>query len=83
MKKLIIAIVLAILVAGCTNEQDATRILHAHGYTDIKFTGYNFFACSEDDTFHTGFIAKTATGDLIKGTVCSGFLFKNSTIRFE
>jgi hypothetical protein len=81
MKKL--ALVLTFLLTGCTNQNDAVNALQDAGFTDIQITGYKFFACSKDDTYQTGFIAKNPQGRIVKGTVCSGLLFKNSTIRFS
>lgn len=79
----IILICAVLMLSQCTNEDEAGRVLKANGYTDIVYTGYKWFACSEDDTYHTGFSAKGPTGVTIEGTVCSGLLFKNSTIRFN
>lgn len=83
MKKILMAVALLFMVIGCTNNTDATRILEENGYTGIEMTGYNFFACGKDDFYHTGFSAKSPIGKTVRGTVCSGILFKNSTIRFE
>lgn len=80
----LIAAVLSIgILSGCTDEAAAERILKANGFTEIQFTGYDWLACSSKDTFSTGFTAKGPTGIPVKGAVCSGMLFKNSTIRFE
>jgi hypothetical protein len=76
-------IICAIMLAACTEPNTARRVLDSAGYTDIHFTGYSWFACSSDDTYHTGFTAKGPTGKAVSGTVCTGVLFKNSTIRFE
>lgn len=83
MKKLIVIIGLLALVVGCTNETSARRVLESNGYTDISFTGYQWFSCSKDDTYHTGFRAKSVVGKEVEGCVCEGLLFKNSTIRFK
>jgi len=72
----------ALAIAGCTSESDAKRALEAEGYTDVRFTGYDWFACAKDDTFHTGFVAKNRDGRQVKGVVCSGLMFKNATIRY-
>jgi hypothetical protein len=80
MKKIIIA--LACILSGCTAEDSAVRALKQAGYTDIKIEGYAFFACGEDDTFHTKFIANGPTGVISTGVVCSG-IFKGSTIRLD
>jgi len=73
--------ILALILTGCTDSNVATKALKGAGYTDVKLTGYSWFACSKDDTYHTGFIAKGPTGIEVEGTVCSGLLFKNATIR--
>lgn len=81
MKKLLLLLSM-LVVSGCTSEADAFRALEAEGYKDIQITGYNFFACSKDDTFQTGFTAKNKDGRTVTGTVCSGLLFKGATIRY-
>lgn len=83
MKKLIIAAGLVALLSGCTNGSEATRILKENGYKNIRMTGYSWFACSKEDWYHTGFSAVSPSGNNVQGTVCSGLIFKNSTIRFE
>ncbi|WOL25404.1 hypothetical protein iPHageKPN11i_00060 [Klebsiella phage iPHaGe-KPN-11i] len=75
--------VVVLLQSSCTDEKEAQRILEAQGYTNIQFTGHKWFACSKQDTFSTGFEATGVNGKQIKGSVCSGLFFKNSTIRFE
>lgn len=71
----------AILFAGCTDEDSSHRALMMEGYSDIRFTGYSYFACSKDDTFHTGFTATNSKGMKVSGTVCCGML-KSCTIRW-
>ncbi len=83
MKKLIAITAVLLLATACTNNNDAMRVLQENGFTDIQMTGYNWFACSKDDTYHSGFTAKSVTGVQVSGTVCQGLLFKNSTIRFN
>jgi len=80
MKKLIL--ICAVLVSGCTEPEHAKKILEEQGYTQVETGGYGWFACSDDDWFHTKFTALGMTGKPITGVVCSGLLFKNSTIRF-
>lgn len=82
MIKFLIAVVLVISLSGCTDKENAERILKNDGFSNITITGYNFFACSKDDFQRTGFIAKKGDKE-IEGTICSGLLFKNSTIRFK
>jgi hypothetical protein len=72
---------LACLV-GCTDESSARNALQDEGFTDIRFTGYDWFACSKDDFTHTGFVAKGPTGRESHGVVCCGMLFKACTVRF-
>ena len=60
----------------------ATRVLEDQGYTNIVITGYNTWACSEDDFYKTGFTATSIAGRLVKGTVCSSD-YKGSTIRVD
>lgn len=79
----IVAALFAFGVAGCTDADNATRILEANGFHDIEITGYSWFSCSEKDTQSTGFKAIGPTGIKVEGAVCSDILFKNSTIRFE
>ena len=78
----IIMIAFLYALSGCTAPGRATRILEDDGFTDVEITGYNFFACSNDDWYHTGFRAKRGERT-VYGTVCSGLIFRNSTIRFE
>lgn len=83
MKTTLALVTLGVLLAACTNPETATRVLTSQGFTDVKMTGYSFLACSKDDFYHTGFTARSVTGMPVAGTVCEGFLFKNSTVRFE
>lgn len=76
-------ILIAALLAGCTNADDATRTLKAAGYTDILITGYRWFGCSKDDSVHTGFIATGRDGSKVSGIVCGELFFKGNTIRTD
>jgi hypothetical protein len=82
MKKILIT-ALAFMMIGCTDADNAQRVLENAGYSDVHITGYSFFSCSEDDFQHTGFTAVGPSGKPVNGTVCSGLFLKNSTIRFE
>lgn len=79
MKK--IGLLLALSFLGCTDEAASRRALEQEGYTDISFTGYDWFACAKDDTFHTGFRAKGPTGKPASGVVCCGLMMKGCTVR--
>lgn len=81
MNKLILAMLVLCLTA-CTDSDKATRTLQQAGYTDIHTTGYVIFGCSEDDQYHTSFVAKGPTGVATTGVVCGG-VFKGSTIRMD
>ena len=81
MKYLIV--VLSLISFGCfTNEPDTRRTLDDSGYTDVEITGYSYWACGKDDTYHTGFRAKNVKGKTVEGTVCCGMWTKGCTIRF-
>jgi hypothetical protein len=82
MKKMIALAIVCALLAGCYSSDDARKALEAEGFTDIQVNGHAWFACSEDDFYNTSFTAKNAHGNTVSGAVCSGILFKNSTIRW-
>ena len=73
-------ILAAFLASGCTDADEATKALVDSGYKDVQIKGYSLTGCSKDDAFHTEFLAKGATGNEVRGVVCSGWL-KGSTIR--
>lgn len=78
----VLSTIIALLAGtGCTNPEDARRTLESAGYSEIETGGYDFFACGKDDTYATKFTAKNPAGRTTSGTVCSGLLFKSSTIR--
>jgi len=60
-------------------ETEAIELLTFEGYSDIELTGYQFFACSEDDLYRIGFAA-TKNFRRIDGVVCSDPV-KGTTIR--
>ena len=84
MKKvlLVVLVVCATFISGCTDEESSRRALHAQGFTDISFTGWSPLVCSDSDTFSTGFSAKNPNGQYVNGTVCCGLLTKGCTIRY-
>lgn len=82
MKKLLIALTVALVLTGCSDAPRATKALTQAGYTDIKTTGYSYFGCDEKDVYHTTFNAKGPTGIYTEGVVCSGW-FKSNTIRLD
>ena len=81
MKKLVLLAVVCGLVAGCSDPHGAQEALEDAGYKNVRITGHSWFGCGKDDTYSTGFEADGATGHRVEGVVCSGLLFKGSTIR--
>lgn len=81
MKKMLITILIILSLVGCTSKDDANKALQSEGFTNIEITGYNFFTCTGDEMFHTGFKATNAEGNMVTGTVCSSW-FIGSTIRY-
>lgn len=82
---LVFIVIMLVLVGvnGCTNEVESRRVLSNAGYTDIVFTGWKPLSCGEGDWYRTGFHATNSVGNQTSGVVCSGLLFKDSTIRFQ
>jgi hypothetical protein len=78
MKKILMCLLVCL---ACTDERASRDALQSAGFKEIHLTGYDFFRCAEGDTFATGFIAKNTNGQLVKGTVCCGWM-KGCTIRF-
>lgn len=78
----IILAILALSLTACYNSDDAIDAAHKAGLKDVEVTGHDWFACSEDDFYSTGFTATNAQGERVEGTACSGFFFKGTTIRW-
>jgi hypothetical protein len=80
------AIILALILLGCTNETGSIRALKASGCTDISLQGYALTGCSDSDSTCTEFKA-TCNGQHVSGVVgcgLEGFPFaKGCTVRFE
>jgi len=70
----------ALLLTACTDSKTAHEVLDAEGYTNVKTTGYDAFACSKDDMSATGFTATSVAGRRVEGVVCCGLL-KSCTVR--
>lgn len=68
--------------AGCTNSDEATRVLRQSGYGQIEITGYRPFMRGSDDVYSTGFKAKSPSGETVTGAVTRGW-FKGSTVRLD
>jgi len=75
-------LLLPLALIGCTQPDKAKSVLEAQGLSSVEITGYNWFACSEDDIYATGFEATSVSGNKVRGTVCAG-AFKGSTVRYQ
>ena len=82
MKKTILAIAACLSLGACTQSDRATQALFDSGFTNVRITGYAWFACDQKDTFATAFTATGPTGKEVSGAVCSGFL-KGQTVRLD
>lgn len=76
-----LAIIVVLLLTGCTENDRATATLSKSGYKDINITGYDAFACGKDDWSSTKFIASNPLGQRVEGVVCCG-AWKYCTVRF-
>ena len=70
------------LPAAYTRPDQAVRVLSSSGYSNIEITGWRPFMAGEEDTFSTGFRAKSPNGSVVTGAVTSGVL-KGATIRLD
>lgn len=82
MKRIALILTVATMLAACTDETAARKALAGSGFTDVQLTGYTYFGCGKEDTFHTGFEARGPSGQFVNGVVCSGWM-KGATIRFD
>lgn len=83
MKTTTLILCAAAVLAGCTQSDDAVRVLESAGYTEVALNGYDFFNCSQDDFYKTKFSAKGPNGKPVSGVVCAGLFFKGATIRLN
>lgn len=79
----VVAAIIFVTPKACTNDSDTVRVLASNGYTDIQITGWRPFSKSKDDFYATGFRAKSASGQVVTGTVTGGLVFKNYTVRLD
>ena len=77
----VIFFVLCFFVTSCDGGASSEVLLEEQGYTNVQITGYNPFACSEDNFYKYNFTAINPNGKQVKGVVCSAPL-KGYTIRF-
>lgn len=83
MKRILLIAAAAMALTACTDPQGAREALLDAGYSDIQILGYDPWACSKDDTFHTEFAATGPTGHRVTGVVCGAGIFKGETIRLK
>ena len=76
-------VILPFSIFGLEDKESAARILNQEGYTNVTVGGTNSFSCGRDDLYRTAFTATNLNGVEVSGTVCSGWLFKGHTIRFD
>ncbi|HSE47459.1 MAG TPA: hypothetical protein VLA89_19350, partial [Gemmatimonadales bacterium] len=76
--------IVAFLISGCEDRENAGRVLSALGFSDVEMTGPRFIGCGRGDFYQTGFRARGPTGQEVTGVVCSGFGWgKSSTVRID
>jgi hypothetical protein len=78
----VIILLVAALPQGLSQPDQAMRVLSQAGYTQIEITGWRPLMAGKDDTFSTGFRAKSPSGAIVTGAVTSGLL-KGSTVRVD
>lgn len=71
------------LIVGWTDPATATRALQEDNLTPVQVGGFAWLSCSRDDWYSTKFTAKNERGDIVRGVVCSGLLWKSTTVRFN
>jgi len=81
MKRLLL-LTAAVTLINCTSPADTHKALEAYGFTNINPGGYAGFSCGQDDFYKTKFTATNTIGVQVSGVVCSGLIFKESTVRF-
>lgn len=81
MKKLRCAL-LAVLALGCTDESSTRHALANEGFTDVEITGFDLWACGDDDFSCTAFTATNPQGARVEGAVGCGLILKSCTVRW-
>ena len=81
--KIALAFLAITALTACTRPHAAQELLQRQGYKNIEIQGYSWFGCDGSDFYNTKFKAISPAGYEIKGVVCEGLYFKNSTIRFN
>lgn len=85
MKKVLLigACLSALALAGC-GEDDARRVIEAHGFRNPKLTGTPWFGCGESDSvlYNQSFTAIGPGDKPVSGVACGGAL-KGWTVRLR
>jgi len=82
--KAMMAIAMAVaMITACTlSDERAEHVLRAHGFDPVALTGYDMFACADDDWWNQGFVGISPLGTRVRGVVCCGAL-KSCTVRLN
>lgn len=81
--RLMILVGLPLVLSACDDTTTARRALENMDFADIQVGGFAPFMCGKGDTFATKFTAKNAHGKTVTGAVCSSWLTKGATVRFD
>jgi hypothetical protein len=81
-KHFLIPLAALLMLAGCTDEHTALRVLNSAGFKDVQLTGYRWYGCGSEDNFRTGFNATAPSGERVSGVVCSGWM-QGATYNFD
>jgi hypothetical protein len=85
MKIALVCCAAALILSGCLSaeEQDsrAKEVIEANGFRNIRMTGYDWYACGEDDDYSRGFEADGANDTRVTGVACAGAGGKGWTVR--
>lgn len=87
--KTLILILFSIFTISCgamVDEQKAITALENNGFTDVEileshWLAPQFFGCSKEDNVAFSYRATNYKNKRVNVTVCSSFLFKDSTVR--
>lgn len=67
---------------GCTQPDDARRVLESAGYKNVEITGWRPMMAADDEQYSTGFSAIGPSGQRVTGAVTAR-AFGGSTIRID
>lgn len=80
--KTLTLLLLLVSLSSCTKEADVEKYAQMEEWDSYTIEGYCWFGCSQEDFWKTKFTA-TKKGKTFEGCTCSGFLFKNTTLRLD